>query len=59
MALDHFWTPHDPKMVHKMVILIAIREFPRDSRIPAAMVCTVEERNTGVAKAKHMSWEFT
>ena len=37
MAPDHFWTPPDPKMAHKMAIRIAIREFPRDSRIVNAM----------------------
>ena len=34
MALDHFWTPLDSKMA----IRIAIREFPRGSRIAHAMM---------------------
>ena len=37
-APDHFWTPPDPKIDHKMAIRLAIREFPRDSRIANAMM---------------------
>ena len=43
MAPDHFWTPPDPKMAHKMAIRIAIRELPRDSRIADAMELRTEE----------------